>query len=204
MCQNGPPRLTCVNGDGCCPSGCTGQDTDCGSPTTTFYAVDRGWWNSDGTHDATNKNTYTGWLYPNFYNSYFVFDLRGFSAVATSATLVLEMETYFGTDPSESASVWDVTTATDRLEASGRDVAVFDDLASGTAYGRFTSSNQSGQQISIPLNQAAVMAINAGRNTTLAVGVHIDTLAAVHSGDEGLRFSQASEPRVHQLIVQTQ
>jgi len=37
MCIAGPPITTCVNGDGCCPTGCNStNDTDCGNCTTNI------------------------------------------------------------------------------------------------------------------------------------------------------------------------
>src|SRR5713101_4870185 len=80
---------------------------------------------------AANKNTYTGFSPPFQYNSFFSFDLSAVKGTIVSAQLVLEEESFFGVDPSETASVWDVSTSTAVLAKGGTTPGVFQDLQSG-------------------------------------------------------------------------
>ncbi|HKQ50422.1 MAG TPA: S8 family serine peptidase [Phycisphaerae bacterium] len=170
--------------------------------TTVLDAVQRGWWMNDGFHDSTNNNTFTGQDGggADIFNSYFSFDLSGVGTVA-SATLRLELENYYGPDPSESVTVHDVSTPAATLEASGTNVAIFNDLQTGSVYATFTArASDVGTILDIPLSAAAINDINAAGGY-FSVGLHCDQIT-LPSGDEGVRFSQSDEPRVHQLVLE--
>jgi hypothetical protein len=204
VCKPGTPITACVAWDGCCPAGCSGKsDPDCGD-SFLLDAVSRGWWNSLGDHMSSNRNTFTGALDTNTYNSFFTFDLRGMAQTVQGAALLLEQESYFGSDASEQLSIWDVSTDAGTLEADGtRKTAIYFDLQSGARFGSASAfPGNDGTVLAIELNSAGVAAINAARGGFFSVGVHVDTTSGVltHVG-EGVRFSEAAEFRVHQLQV---
>jgi len=165
-------------------------------------ATERGWWDETGDHTSSNDNTYTGFDGIEVLNSYFIFDLSGITGDMTGARLKLELQNYYGIDPSETFSVYDVSTDAATLEASGTgQTAIFDDLQTGNVYGTFeVTSGDVGTIIEIPLSASAVSDINTAAGGTFAVGIHMET----HSGGivlEAVRFSAASEARTHQLVV---
>jgi hypothetical protein len=209
-CTPGAPLKTCQNNDKCCPAGCVNSnDNDCpAQKQITLDATNRGWYDALSFHDAMNKNTFTGFSPPFQYDSFFSFDLSSVSATIVSAQLVLEEESYFGSDASETASVWDVTASAAVLAAGGTQMGVFQDLQSGHQYGTFSGApTDLGTALAIKtikLSGTAVADLNAARGKSFSVGVHIDTLSGQHQQDEGLRFSQGTEPRQHQLILTVQ
>lgn len=203
MCRGGVRVTSCVSGDGCCPPGCSGTtDADCAS-TYLLGAVARGWWDSGGHHQSANDNTFTGMLYASTYNSYFTFDLTALSGEITGARLYLEVEEFYGADPSEQISLWDVSTDAATLEndASQPNPRVHSDLQSGLSYGTAAVYPTAvGSRLTIALGPAAVAHINAARGGYFSVGIHVDTLSGVStSTGEGVRFSEASEFRANQL-----
>lgn len=170
----------------------------------TLAAVNRGWWDDSGYHDSFNDNTFTGQDGGGFtrYNSYFTFATSGLSAV-TSAVLRLELESYYGPDPSELVTVYDVSTDAATLEASNfGQTEIFSDLQSGNTYGSVTfSPEQVGSVVDIALNSQAIADILASSaGGFFSVGVHVNNIG-LPFGDEGVRFSSSSESRIHQLIL---
>lgn len=204
VCKPGRPVTACVAWDGCCPAGCQAKgDPDCQS-SFSFDAINRGWWNSLGDHQSANDNTFTGSLDSSGYNSYFTFDLSGLTGVAQSARLYLEHEAYYGSELSEQISVWDVGTDATTLESSGsRNTSVYNDLQSGSSYGSAVLyASTVGSTLEIVLSPAAIAHINSSRGGFFSVGVHVDTLSGRPTRiGEGVRFSESSEFRVHQLQV---
>lgn len=165
----------------------------------TFTAIHRGWWPSQGQHESTNNNTFTGHSASSVTNSYFIFLLTDGRSV-NQATLRLEVEGYFGIDPFETITVYDVSTAPAVLEASGTNPAIFEDLQSGTVYATFNVTPADvGQILEIPLNPSAVSDMGAASGF-FAVGLHASTISLIQTA-EGVRFSGGSEPRVHELVV---
>jgi hypothetical protein len=202
MCAAGKP-VGCQNNDKCCPTGCTSsQDNDCASSTQiVLSSTDRGWYENNGFHNAINKNTFTGSTMGNIYNSYFNFDLSQVKGTITSALILLHEETYYGTDASETVSVWDVTAAPDSVSTSAQSVAIYQDLQSGNEYGSFTVVPAlTGSSLTVGLSAKAVADLNAARGAAFTLGLHIDTLSG-KMGDEGVRFSTADEPQPNQLIL---
>jgi hypothetical protein len=192
----------CLAGDLCCPPGCTIQtDSDCQPNMITKDAIERGWWKSSGQHTAFNNNTLTGRsILNNEYNSYFIFDLTGVTGTVIVASLKMEIEGYTTPDASETLSIWDVNTAPATLEASGNDVAIYNDLMTGNSYGTFiVTSADKGMILDIPLNAQAVTDMNNALGGKVSVGLHVDTLGAASS--EWIRFSAGSEQRTHQLVI---
>ncbi len=208
-CGPGAEVLTCSDGDQCCPEDCDkGDDSDCPEYEIVLEAVNRGWWNSLGDHSSVNDNTLTGYYspgnVPTEYNSYFSFDLSSVSGLVVSATLLLELETFYGSDSSETLSVWDVSTPAATLEATGDDTSIFDDLQNGNSYGSYTAvPSEDGSILTIPLDAQAIADINAALGSAFSVGVHIDSLAKIEYL-EALRFSAYNEARVHELVLGVQ
>jgi hypothetical protein len=200
---SGEPIFSCLDGDSCCPSGCDFlTDDDCVPPQITLDAVQRGWWAPIYGHDSANNNTYTGWI-DSVHNSYFTFDLSVLPATVVGATLVLEFESVWGNAQDETISIWDVSTDATTLEATGKDQAVVDDLQSGNSYASLDlSPSQVGTLLTIKLDAQAVSDVNAAGGGFFSIGVHLDT--AAQTANEGVRFSEASEPRTHQLILDLQ
>ncbi len=206
-CLPGVPNTLCQSNDKCCPAGCNSTtDNDCqNAAQVVILANDRGWYADSGTHASNNKNAFTGYSPPAHYNTYFNFDLSAVSGEITAAQLVLEEEAFFGTDMSETASIWDVSASAAALSSSTQSIAIFQDLQSGNQYGSVTGV--AGAGVGTPLSATlskALSDLNAARGHAFSVGVHIDTLSGQTHADEGLRFGLGSEPRKNELILTVQ
>ncbi len=202
-CTPGTAVVACSSGDQCCPSGCdSDSDGDCPPDEIVLDDVNRGWWNSNGSHTSSNDNTLTAYYSGAIYNSYFTFDLSSVQGTVTSVTLVLELEHFWGTDSSETVVVYDVSTAAATLEGDGSGkTAIYDDLQSGHAYGSYTAvPGEQGALLTITLDSQAVADVNAALGGSFSIGLHIGTLTQSSSA-EGLRFSYLSEERVDQLVL---
>jgi len=167
-------------------------------------ARDRGWWNSQGAHASSNNNTFTGkYVYPStttYYNSYFIFDLPGEALVAGDVLLRMELERYSSADPSETVTIYAVSTDAETLEANGPDVSVYEDLQSGSVYGTFTvSAADVGSVLEIPLSAPAAADVRSA-NGSFAVGLHLSSTDG-NGATQYIRFSAGSEARVHQLVL---
>jgi hypothetical protein len=210
-CVGGTPK-DCSALDGPCSEGvCDPENGECVAQKLTsddcqwdlvLDAVSRGWWREDGAHDAGNDNTYTGDSSGLVHNSYFSFDLSGVNGTVVAVALVLEQESYFGTDESEKVTLWDVKTSAATLEASGPNQDVFHDLQIGASYGVFECfPGDSGTTQQIPLDSPASADVTAALGGFFSVGLHTQT---ADDDDQGVRFSDANEPRVHQLLLDLQ
>jgi hypothetical protein len=206
-CLPGVPNTVCQSNDKCCPAGCNSStDNDCpNAAQVVILANDRGWYTDNGTHAGNNKNTFTGYSPTTHYNTFFNFDLSAVSGQITAAQLVLEEEAFFGTDMSETASIWDVSTSAALLSSSTQSSAVFQDLQSGSQYGSITGvAGAIGSPLSATLSKQALADLNAARGRAFSIGVHIDTLSGQTRADEGLRFGMGSEARRNELILTVQ
>ena len=189
------------------------------SASDTLDAVDRGWWSSHGLHAEWNKNTLTGAVeayyhqgvpYPSVQNSFFIFDLPASSETIYSGVLRLELTAYQSLKPTESLSLYDVSTSiqdlrTDLLnDATDWDnpfgQAIFADLGSGSVYGKAqVSAAQVGTVVEIQLSSSAISAINAHLGNSFAIGVSFDSIIGIQ--DQYIRFSDTQEPRILQLVL---
>lgn len=160
----------------------------------------RGWHTGGGAgHTSGNDNTLTGTSGSTIYNSYFVFSLAGFTATTiTEVKLELEMESYVSTDANEVISIWDVTTPSSTVEASGTNAAIFNDLGGGVKYGMATVTSAS---VSATTPVSFVLAAQA--NTDLKAKLGGEFVVGVHSDNAGgyVRFSAASEARIARIVV---
>jgi hypothetical protein len=201
-CGGGTVETQCMTGDQCCPQGCTvNNDLDCIIPVAR-PAIHRGWWNATGSHSASNNNTYTGLSGSSEYNSYFIFDLSGISGTTViSAELHLEVENYYGNDPSETVSVWDVSTDWNTLENGTSNVGVFNDLMQGATYGNTVVLSSEVTTIKvITLNSQAMTDIVSALGGNFSVGVTLDTI--VGTAQQSVRWSASNEARTHELHFQ--
>ncbi len=137
----------------------------------------RGWHSNGGGHDTSNDNTLTGENTAQFYNSYFVFPLTGFTATAINqATLQIQLEVYTSGDANETFSIWDVTTPAATVETTANDINIYNDLMMGTQYATMqVTAGQLNQVLSVPLNAMAATHATQKLNTDFVVGVHLDT-----------------------------
>jgi hypothetical protein len=144
--------------------------------TISYTSVDNGWYKQDGDHYFGNKNTYTGWLGGEVYNSYFTFNLSGLQGQKiTSATLTVQAGNgiYASPDASEQIQIWDVT-GTPNQEPS---IDLFNDLMTGTKFGQSTVSSVTEAvmpEVRVTLNSAAFA--DMLKNSAFSVGAHLDTI----------------------------
>ena len=98
----------------------------------TLDQVDRGWYNDFGLHLVDNPNYIAGQA-GDLFRNWFVFDLAEVTDTITSATLCLEMPPsgYTSFDPTETYTVFDVSTPPETLIDGSGGVAAYDDLGTG-------------------------------------------------------------------------
>lgn len=146
-------------------------------------ALDSGNYDQTGVHVTQNQNYITG-RFGNERRSFFVFDLAGISGTITGAALNLynpdvdPVKGYFSPDPTETLSIFDVTTPIGTLTLGGVGlVGVFDDLGSGTNFGqRLVSAADNGTTIQLTLNAAALAALNAAIGGSIAFGGALESI----------------------------
>jgi hypothetical protein len=155
---------------------------------STINAIDSGWIQANGTHTATNNNYFVGFstFFVNTeYRNYFTFALPAATPTIASGELRL-LNTAFGynsPDPTETYTLYDVSATPAELDTTrpvgdptGMDI--HGDLGSGTVYGtRTVSPTDNGATVAIPLNAAAIAAINAAIGSSISIGGAITTLA---------------------------
>lgn len=168
-------------------------------------AVSRGTWRSDGAPAADGSSVVegvNGCGSTADYNSFFLFDLAGVAGPFSSAELRLEVVNYSGPDPSETLSVWDVTSPIPILTGNVDDINVYNDLQTGTAFGSFAlGPPDAGSVVTAPLALAAAAAANGAAGGPFAVGVSLDTIAVGPCALQGAQFSTGPETRTHQLLL---
>ena len=166
--------------------------------TLTVNQSDRGWYQSTGSHSASNDNTYT---VKNSYYSWFTFDLSSFSGGACSVTLRLELENYATPASTTTSTIWDVSTSHDDLVASSSGSSgqtIFADLGGGNSYGSATFSNSDqGSIIEYELSSQAISDVNSAAGGWFSVGTTMD------DGSSGgfIRFSGGNDSRTHQVVI---
>ena len=173
--------------------------------TFTLNSTSFGWWDSTGAHTASNTNYGTGDNASNVdHRSFFVFDLSGVSGTITSATLRIFSAFYGSPDPTETLSIFDVSTPIPTLIANGTgQVGIYDDLGSGTLLGSTSvSPANNNANVSITLNSATLTALQAGLGSNFAFGGAITTLSRPGL-TEGVFFFTTNLTGTRQLIVET-
>ena len=160
--------------------------------TITLNATDGGWWDNTGLAGLTygaGTNYIVGFcaggLCGNpYFNDFFVFSLASVDVPITSATLSLfnPSSGYSSPLPTELYQVGSVSTPIAILTGGGTgQVGIFNDLASGTVYGTtLVSAATDNAQVTIPLDAAAITALNGAEGGSIAFGgTLIDPVAAV-------------------------
>jgi hypothetical protein len=147
----------------------------------TLNATSTGWYDNTGFREAGNPNYLAGVCGTDSclsndrdFHDFFVFDLTLVAGPITSAQLSIGNPTngYINPNPSETYSIWDVSTPIATLTAgqTGR-TDIFNDLASGVQYAnRTVSAIDDGTQVLITLNAAALTAIQAAEGQSFAIG----------------------------------
>jgi hypothetical protein len=155
--------------------------------STTINFADSGWWDSTGGHTSTNKNYIAGKSGTTLFNDYFVFNLSGVTQTITGAQLRLSEASngYNSPDPTETYSLFDVSTSIAALEATGSgQTAIFNDLGTGTTFGsRDISATDRNTVVTIGLNAAAIAALNATRGGQFALGGAVTTISGTSTQD---------------------
>ena len=161
----------------------------------TLDAVDRGNFRSDGRNNAPIENTYTGHAStPRRYNSFFVFDLASLAGTVDNATLLMELEQYFGPYSTLTFDVFDVSATATELDTSfaasdTNGIAIYNDLGSGNIYATETvSAADVGTTLNIPLSLLAQSNIESQLGGTFAIGVAVQ---GPDSGDYYVRFGES-------------
>ncbi|MBC8351189.1 MAG: hypothetical protein H8E66_04335 [Planctomycetes bacterium] len=94
----------------------------------------------------------------------------------------------------------DVSTPAATLEASGQNVGIYTDLETGNSYASVViQQTDVGTVVDMPLTLQAVADFNSVSDF-FSVGLSVDSLTRF-TGNEGVRFSGSSEPRIHLLAV---
>ncbi len=170
----------------------------------TFDATSRGWYNENGAHSATNLNTLAGQGTSTVrFRSFFVFDLASMAGPAGAGVLRLELQAFLGPDLMEHVAIYDVSTppADLVLSQTGR-TDIYADLGGDVLYSALLATPADvGTVLEFPLSPEAIAAINQARGGRFAVGVSVETIR-LPSGSEGVRFSNTTEPRIHQLVLE--
>jgi hypothetical protein len=157
--------------------------------STRVTAATSGWFDQFGFHDGGNRNYVVG-VCGDFdtcvsttdvvYRDFFGFNLSGASPHATSASLLIwnpgraidGYDGYGSIFASETFQLKEVHTPLSLLNMSQfHGVGVFEDLGSGTVYGQVVvSAADNGTWVRVPLNAAALDAINGAAGGSIAFG----------------------------------
>ena len=147
--------------------------------TSSVLDVDKGAWNSSGSHTSTDKN-YTLGSSGGIFRDYVVFSLSGIAQPIIGASLVYFNPTsgYSSSNLTDTLGIFDVSTPIATLEASGSSqTAIYDDLGTGVSYGQRTvSTADNNANVTVPLNSAGVSYLNSKLNSSVAFGGSITTL----------------------------
>jgi hypothetical protein len=153
---------------------------------------DRGWYQPNGFHDPDNLSYLVSNRFFAPFRNFFVFDLSGVSTLQTITSASLRLwnplqpqNDFMGT---ASYEVYDVSTSLSSL-TSGAGPAAYTDLGTGTSYGaRDVTSADAGTFVTVNLNAAGLVALNASRGATFATG------GTVVSSDFATIFSSTIGP----------
>jgi large repetitive protein len=172
----------------------------------TLNALDTGWYDQTGSHDAEIKNYIAGRFENIEYRDFAVFDLSSLSETIVRAQLQLfnpgpPLPGYSSPKPFEIDNLFDVSTSVTNLRANqtGR-TDIFADLGTGIPYGaQSVSAADDGTVVRVNLNPAGLAALNAALGGQFALGGAITTLDTT-SADEYI-FGFSNGPRTVQLVV---
>ena len=148
----------------------------------TLEAIDSGWYDQSGNHLPENTIYFVGRVLPSpgEFHNFFVFDLSGITLPILSAQLRLFHPTngYNSPDPSETYTLFDVSTPIPTLVAGGTGLTgVFADLGSGVSYGSGVfSAADVNSIVPIGLNAAALADLNGAAGGLFALGGAVTSL----------------------------
>jgi hypothetical protein len=176
--------------------------------TTTLDAVASGLYGEVLGHASGNyaAGWYTGTVPDKVEaRNYFIFDLSTVSGTIVSAFVRLSTAPsgsvrYGSNDPSETYTLFDVSTGLGPLADGSAGTAAFDDIGSGVSYGGVTVSNPLGATVDVPLN-AAGLAYLAANHGQVALGGAITTLAKGNTSE--FLFNSTSAALTRQLVITT-
>jgi hypothetical protein len=160
---------------------------------------DRGFYESSGFHDSTNKTYFTGTIPLTTAlddHNFFTFNLSAVTGTVVSADLHLLLNGFApdaANDPinyqvtSFSGSVASLTATQSPGVTSA---AIYNALGTGTLFGSIAvpANSNFSDVVDIPLNAAALAALTAGEGSTIAFGGRITNLA---SGQANFLFADA-------------
>lgn len=145
-------------------------------------ADDRGWYSDTGLHQPSNMNYIVGNCPAcsggSEFRNFFVFDFSDVDGLVTAASLALE-HTYnqATSDPSETYTLFEVTTPKMALLGGSGGLAAFNDLADGTVYGSYDlASADGGSLVKITLDATGLAALNGAAGGQFILGGAITTL----------------------------
>lgn len=172
--------------------------------------TDSGWYEESGSHTPDNLNYLVGKCGAPYcidgaaiFRNFFVFDLAPVPGTILTATLEVENhETGFeSSQPSETWTIYEVSTPVNTLVTSTSSEAIYADLGSGTVFGSAqVSAASNGELVTVPLNNDAVSALNAAIGNTFAVGGALTTLEA-NDQTEWVFASTNNADYVRRLVV---
>jgi hypothetical protein len=163
-----------------------------------------------GSGDSYDGNYSVGWFSGQFadeFRNFFVFDLSSVSGTITSATLRLSSydppsSGYVSNDPTETFSLFNVSTPLANLINGSGGVAAFTDLGSGTLFGSSVINDQLDfENISLNAAGLAFLQSNLGANQ-IAFGGAVTSLVKGNS-PEAL-FNATTGQLTRQLILTTE
>lgn len=174
-------------------------------------AIDSGHYSNTGLHVASNPNYIVGEFTVDneIERNFFVFDLSGVTQQIVGATLTIYNPSggYSSNDPSETWTLYDVTTPIVDLTASGGGatggINVYNDLGSGTMFGSATVTSASNNTlVNVNLNNNAVAALNAARGGSFAIGGALTSLDGNINTEEVVFKFSSSGTEVRRLTLQ--
>jgi hypothetical protein len=158
-----------------------GFTTTASAATITLDTTSRGWYKNDGIANGGGPaaNYVAGWYLDREYRNFFIFDLWSVTGVIVSASLRIAAGTYVSPDPSETFSLFDVSTPLAGLTALSGGTAAFIDLGGGTSYGSraFTAADSFAIPVTMALNGAALTNLQAAVGTLFGMGGAITTIS---------------------------
>ena len=168
----------------------------------------RGWFDSNGRHDETNDNTFTG-SFKGFdwtHNSFFIWNVSALAGMRVeSATLRIGQDRYYSRELSETIEVYPVSHSRDALVSSYESgdaggIVIHEDLERGGLYGSFKAGRGS-EIYELGLTEQAVTDIEAAieGNGFFSVGLHNVTDDRDGESD-GVRFDLPI--RIQQLVLE--
>ncbi|MBS1828438.1 MAG: BACON domain-containing protein [Acidobacteria bacterium] len=171
--------------------------------TTTVPAASFGFYHNNGTFTSSTNHAigyYTG-NPPGELRNFFTFNLTGLAGKITAAKLRAfnPASGFSSPDPTETYTLFDVSTPLNTLTTLTGGTAAFSDLGSGTQLGSVTVSNSAnGTIVEVNLNAAGIAYLNSV-NGTIAIGGAITTLTS--GGQSERLFNSASGVMVRELVV---